>query len=312
MMHLVIATRGSQLALWQSNHIKKRLEELGHSVELKIFKTKGDKILDTPLALIGGKGLFTKELEEAMLRGEAHLAVHSLKDVPTELPNGLVLAAITKREAVNDTFLSERYASIEDLPANAVVGTTSLRRRMQLLHMRPDLQIKDLRGNVDTRIKKLKNGEYDAIILAYAGLKRLGFLDSVKYVQKIDETIMIPAMGQAALGIEAREDIAPIVKSLNDKNTFIETTIERDFVHRLQGGCQVPIGVLARVLENGDIIVRAVVGLPDGSELLKDKIIDSVANYQELGKELAESMIENGAKELLERAEKMAFSEHKQ
>ncbi len=312
MMHLVIATRGSQLALWQSNHIKERLEELGHSVDLQVFKTKGDKILDTPLALIGGKGLFTKELEEAMLRGEAHLAVHSLKDVPTELPDGLVLAAITKREVVNDAFLSERYTSIEDLPANAVVGTTSLRRRMQLLHIRPDLQVKDLRGNVDTRIKKLKNGEYDAIILAYAGLKRLGFLDSVKYVRKIDETLMIPAMGQAALGIEAREDIAMVVESLNDKNTFIETTIEREFVHVLQGGCQVPIGVLARVLENDDIIVRAVVGMPDGSELLKDKIIGSVTNYQELGKELAESMIENGAKELLKRAEKMAFSEYKQ
>ncbi len=311
-MHLVIATRGSQLALWQSNHIKERLEELGHSVDLQVFKTKGDKILDTPLALIGGKGLFTKELEEAMLRGEAHLAVHSLKDVPTELPDGLVLAAITKREVVNDAFLSERYTSIEDLPANAVVGTTSLRRRMQLLHIRPDLQVKDLRGNVDTRIKKLKNGEYDAIILAYAGLKRLGFLDSVKYVRKIDETLMIPAMGQAALGIEAREDIAMVVESLNDKNTFIETTIEREFVHVLQGGCQVPIGVLARVLENDDIIVRAVVGMPDGSELLKDKIIGSVTNYQELGKELAESMIENGAKELLKRAEKMAFSEYKQ
>ncbi len=310
-MDLVIATRGSQLALWQSNYIKASLEELGYKVELKIFKTKGDKILDTPLALIGGKGLFTKELEDAMLRGEAHLAVHSLKDVPTELPEGLVLAAITKREVVNDALLSEQYASIEDLPPNAVVGTTSLRRRMQLLHMRPDLQVKDLRGNVDTRIKKLKNGEYDAIILAYAGLKRLGFLENVKYVQKIDESVMIPAMGQAALGIEAREDIAPLLKPLNDENSQIETTIERDFVHRLQGGCQVPIGVRAEVLENRDIIVRAVVGLPDGSELLKDKIIGSVANYQELGKELADSMIENGAKELLQKAEKMAFSEHK-
>ena len=310
-MELVIATRGSQLALWQSNHIKTKLEELGHKVELKIFKTKGDKILDTPLALIGGKGLFTKELEDAMLRDEAHLAVHSLKDVPTQLPDGLVLAAITKREVVSDALLSEQYASIEDLPANAVVGTTSLRRRMQLLHMRPDLVVKDLRGNVDTRIKKLRNGEYDAIILAYAGLKRLDFLDSVKYVQKIDESVMIPAMGQAALGIEAREDIAPMLKALNDEKTQIETTIERDFVHRLQGGCQVPIGVRAQVLENEDIIVRAVIGLPDGSELLKDKIIGSVANYNELGKELADSMVENGAKELLAKAEEMAFKDYK-
>ncbi len=308
-MKLIIATRGSKLALWQSNHIKNRLEELGYEVELKVFKTKGDKILDTPLALIGGKGLFTKELEDAMLRGEAHLAVHSLKDVPTELPAGLVLGAITKREVTNDALLSEKYESLEDLPPNAIVGTTSLRRRMQLLHYRPDLQIKNLRGNVDTRINKLKNGEFDAIILAYAGLKRLGILDSVKFVSKIDESLMIPAMGQAALGIECRPDVLEIVQSLNDEQAQIETTIERDFVDRLQGGCQVPIGVRAQLLENGDIVAKAVVGLPDGSELLKDKIFGSVQNYHELGSALAESMIEQGAKELLKRAEEMAFKE---
>ncbi len=310
-MRLIIATRGSKLALWQSNHIKERLEELGHEVELQIFKTKGDKILDTPLALIGGKGLFTKELEDAMLRGDAQLAVHSLKDVPTELPEGLVLGAITKREITNDAFLSEKYASIEDLPANAVVGTTSLRRRMQLLHYRPDLVIKDLRGNVDTRINKLKNGEFDAIILAYAGLKRLGLLDSVRYVQKIDENLLIPAMGQAALGIECVPEVLDIVRQLEDEKARIETTIERDFVEALEGGCQVPIGVRAQVLDNGDIVTKAVVGLPDGSELLKDKIFGSQENYKELGRELAASMIENGAKELLKRAEEMAFCEVK-
>ncbi|MRI58517.1 MAG: hydroxymethylbilane synthase [Epsilonproteobacteria bacterium] len=310
-MRLVIATRGSKLALWQSNHIKEELEKLGHEVELKIFKTKGDKILDTPLALIGGKGLFTKELEDAMLRGEAHLAVHSLKDVPTELPEGLLLGAVTKREVVNDAFLSQNYPSIEDLPPNAVVGTTSLRRRMQLLHYRPDLSIKDLRGNVDTRIRKLKEGEFDAIILAYAGLKRLGFLDAVEHIEPIDESLMIPAMGQAALGIECVPDVLDIVKELDDEKSHIETHIEREFVDRLQGGCQVPIGVRAQVLDNGDIVAKAVIGLPDGSELLKEKIFGSVENYQELGKELAESMIEAGAKELLQRAEKMAFSEHK-
>ena len=310
-MKLTIATRGSKLALWQSNHIKNQLENIGYEVELKIFKTKGDKILDTPLALIGGKGLFTKELEDAMLRGEADLAVHSLKDVPTQLPEGLVLGAITKREVVNDALLSPSYQSIEDLPPNAVVGTTSLRRRMQLLHLRPDLKIKDLRGNVDTRIKKLKNGEFDAIILAYAGLKRLGFLDSVEFVEKIDENVMIPAMGQAALGIECRPDVLEIVRKLNDQKSWIETTIERDFVDVLQGGCQVPIGVHASVLDNGDIIAKAVVGLPDGSQLLRDKIFGSVENYKDLGKELAESMIENGAKDLLARAEELAFKEHK-
>ncbi len=310
-MKLIIATRGSKLALWQSNYIKSQLEKMGYEVELEIFKTKGDKILDTPLALIGGKGLFTKELEDAMLQGKAHLAVHSLKDVPTELPQGLLLGAITKREVVNDAFLSQKYESIEDLPPNAVVGTTSLRRRMQLLHYRPDLEIKDLRGNVDTRIAKLKSGEFDAIILAYAGLKRLGFLDEVKYVKMIDESLMVPAMGQAALGIECVPEVLEIVRQLEDEKSRIETTIERDFVEALQGGCQVPIGVRAQVLENGDIVTRAVVGLPDGSELLKDKIFGSIQNYKELGKELAESMIEQGAKELLQRAEEMAFSEHK-
>ncbi|WP_041354027.1 hydroxymethylbilane synthase [Nitratiruptor sp. SB155-2] len=311
MMKLTIATRGSKLALWQSNHIKAQLESFGYEVELKIFKTKGDKILDTPLALIGGKGLFTKELEDAMLRGEADLAVHSLKDVPTELPEGLVLGAITKREMTNDSLLSEQYETLADLPPNAVVGTTSLRRRMQLLHLRPDICIKDLRGNVDTRINKLKNGEFDAIILAYAGLKRLGILESVRYVHPIDENTMIPAMGQAALGIECRPDVVDVVKKLNDEKSAIETFIERDFIDRLQGGCQVPIGVRASLLENNDIIVKAVIGLPDGSELLKDKIFGSKENYHELGKELAESMIDNGAKELLQRAEAMAFKEHK-
>lgn len=310
-MKLIIATRGSKLALWQSNHIKDELQKLGFKAELQIFKTKGDKILDTPLALIGGKGLFTKELEDAMLRGEAHLAVHSLKDVPTELPKGLVLGAITKREVVNDAFLSQKYPTIEDLPANAVVGTTSLRRKMQLLHYRPDLIIKDLRGNVDTRINKLKNGEFDAIILAYAGLKRLGFLESVEYVVKIDENLMIPAMGQAALGIECVPEVVEIVQKLDDKKSRMETRIERDFVEALEGGCQVPIGVRAEVLDNGDIVAKAVVGLPDGSELLKDKIFGSVENYETLGKELASSMIENGAKEILKRAEELAFCEYK-
>jgi len=311
MDRLVIATRGSKLALWQSNHIKNVLEEKFPSlqVELRIFKTKGDKILDTPLALIGGKGLFTKELEDAMLRGDAHLAVHSLKDVPTVLPEGLILGAITKREDPRDAILSQKYKTIEDLPSNAVVGTTSLRRRMQLLHKRPDLKIKDLRGNVDTRIKKLKDGEFDAIVLATAGLKRLGMIDEVNFFSPIDEELIIPAMGQAALGIECVKDekILEIVKTLNDEKSLIETTIERDFVDILQGGCQVPIGVKATVLDNKDIVARAVIGLPNGKELLKDKIFGSVENYKELGKELALSMIEAGAKELLKRAQEMAF-----
>ncbi|WP_200762181.1 hydroxymethylbilane synthase [Nitrosophilus alvini] len=311
MKKLVIATRGSKLALWQSEHIKAELKN--HfpemEIELRIFKTKGDKILDTPLALIGGKGLFTKELEDAMLKGDAHMAVHSLKDVPTELPEGLVLSAITKREDVRDAMLSEKYSSVEELPGGAVVGTTSLRRRMQLLHLRPDLNIKDLRGNVDTRIRKLKNGEFDAIILAAAGLNRLGLTGEVRYFSPIDTEKMIPAMGQAALGIESVSDpdVLKIVSVLNDEKSMIETTVERTFVDRLQGGCQVPIGVRAELLENGDVIAKAVIGLPNGRELLKDKVIGTKENYKELGNILADSMIENGAKELLKRAEEIAF-----
>ena len=312
MKKLIIATRGSKLALWQSNHIKDLLEKAheGLKVELKVMKTKGDKILDTPLAKIGGKGLFTKELEDAMLNGDAHIAVHSLKDVPVEFPKGLVLSAITEREDVRDAMLSEKYNSIDELPKNAIVGTTSLRRRMQLLEARSDLVIKNLRGNVDTRIKKLKNGEYDAIILATAGIKRLGMEDSVNFFSPISTTVMIPAMGQAALGIESVDDeeIKKIVSVLHDEQAFIETTVERDFVEILQGGCQVPIGVNAQ-LKGDHIVARAVVGLPDGSEVIREKVMASKNDYKMIGKELADAMIEAGAVKLLKRAEEMALKD---
>ncbi len=310
MKKLIIATRGSKLALWQSNHIKELLEKAheGLEVELKVIKTKGDKIIDTPLAKIGGKGLFTKELEEAMLNGEAHIAVHSLKDVPVEFPEGLVLSAVTKREDVRDAMLSEKYNSIDELPKNAVVGTTSLRRRMQLLEVRSDLTVKNLRGNVDTRIKKLKDGEYDAIILATAGVKRLSLENSVNFFSPISTTVMIPAMGQAALGIESVDDeeIKKIVSVLHDEKAFIETTVERDFVEILQGGCQVPIGVNAQ-LKGEHIVARAVVGLPDGSEVIREKVMASKMDYKMIGKELADAMIEAGAVKLLKRAEEMAL-----
>ncbi len=312
MKKLVIATRGSQLALWQSEHIKELLESShkGLEVELKVMKTKGDKILDTPLAKIGGKGLFTKELEDAMLSGEAHIAVHSLKDVPTVFPDGLVLGAITKRENPKDALLSQKYEDIDSLPEGAVVGTTSLRRRMQILSYRPDLKIKNLRGNVNTRLRKLKDGEFDAIILATAGIKRLGFENEVKYFTPIKKSIMIPAMGQAALGIECVDDekILKIVKVLNDEDAFVETTIERDFVDVLQGGCQVPIGVNAK-LKGDKVKVRAVVGMPDGSKMIKEKLVASKSDYKLLGKELAETMIERGAVKLLKEAEKVALKE---
>ncbi len=312
MKKLIIATRKSKLALWQSEHIKSKLEKAFPEMEVVLneMSTKGDKILDTPLAKIGGKGLFTKELEDAMLEGRAHIAVHSLKDVPMEFPEGLVLGAITAREDVRDCLLSEKYEGIDALPEGAVVGTTSLRRRMQILALRPDLEIKNLRGNVNTRIRKLKEGEYDAIILATAGLNRLGLQSEVKFATPIEVTQMIPAMGQAALGIEAIDDpkILEIISVLNDEDAFIETTVERDFVTILEGGCQVPIGVNAK-FDGESIVARCCVGLPDGNEIIKEKKFCAKQAFKQMGKELADIMIENGAIRLLKRAEDMALNE---
>lgn len=309
MKKLVIATRGSQLALWQSNHIKAVLEEQnpGLEVELNVIVTTGDRIQDKALSKIGGKGLFLKELEEAMLQGEAQIAVHSLKDVPTVMPDGLLLAAITEREDPRDALLSEKYTNIDSLPQGAVVGTSSLRRRMQIEKLRPDLVIKDLRGNVDTRIRKLKEGEFDAIILAAAGINRLSLLDAVKHIYPISLNEMVPSMGQGALGIEAVNDpeILKIVARLEDEYSRVETTIERSFVDELEGGCQVPIGVNALVLENGDVSIRAVLGLPDGTEMLSDMKVVSKKHYETIGREMAEEFIARGAKELLARAESM-------
>jgi len=316
MKNLTIATRGSKLALWQSEHIKAVLEENnpGLSVTLKIIVTSGDKIIDKPLAKIGGKGLFLKELEEAMLRGEAQIAVHSLKDVPTVMPSGLILAAITQREDSRDAMLSEKYADIKALPQNAVVGTSSLRRRMQLEILRPDLQVKDLRGNVDTRIRKLKEGQFDAIILASAGINRLGLLDAVEYIYPISLDEMIPSMGQGALGIQCIDDVEviKIAQQLEDEYARIETTIERDFVDLLEGGCHVPIGVSATALENGDVSIRCVLGLPDGTETLSEEQTASSKAYQTLGREMAQRLVDRGAKELLARADKQANEEEAQ
>jgi len=309
MKKLIIATRGSKLALWQSEHIKARLEEAypEMEVELKIFKTTGDKILGTPLAKIGGKGLFTKELEEAMLRGDAHISVNSLKDMPFIVPEGLTISAITEREDVRDALLSEKYPTIDELPRGAKIGTTSMRRKMLLMALRPDLNIVSLRGNVDSRIEKLKAGEFDAIILASAGINRLEITDSVKYVYNIPIHEMIPSMGQGALGIESvlDDDVLQIVSVLEDEMGRVETTIERDFVGALEGSCTVPIGVNATLLDNDTIIVKAVVGTPDGKELLRDTVIGHKDKYGELGNRLAEKMIGAGAMEVLKRAEEM-------
>ena len=309
MKEIKIATRKSILALWQSEHIKARIEaqHKGVKVVLEGMKTKGDVILDTPLAKIGGKGLFTKELEDSMLKGETDIAVHSLKDVPVVFPEGLKLAAICSREDTRDAMISEKFAKFGDLPHGARVGTTSLRRKMQLLIMRPDLEIISLRGNVQTRLRKLKEGKFDAIILAMAGINRLNIKAEVANIYTFGFDEMIPAMGQGALGVEARDEkqILDEISFLNDENAVIETTIERDFVSVLEGGCQVPIGISAR-LKGDEISIDAIVGLPDGSEYIKDSLKSSKDKFQSIGKELAHKFIEKGAKELLKRAEEMA------
>jgi hydroxymethylbilane synthase len=241
-----------------------------------------------------------------MLAGGSHFAVHSLKDVPTKFPEGLVLAAVTKREDPRDCFLSFKYASINELPQGAVVGTTSLRRRMQLKTLRPDLAIKDLRGNIDTRLRKLEDGEFDAIILATAGIKRLGLIDGVKYAVPIERDVMTPSMGQAALGIESIEDdeVIELLSVLNDEDAMIETTIERDFVDTLEGGCQVPIGVNAK-LDGDRVEVLAVIGMPDGSKMMTKSITALAEDYEDIGVELANEFLADGAAELLSAACKM-------
>lgn len=311
MKKLVIATRRSQLALWQSEFIKAQLEKHYPEMEITLqeFVTKGDKILDVPLAKIGGKGLFTKELEVAMLEGEAHLAVHSLKDVPTQFEDGLQLTAVTKRYDPRDALLSNKYATIAELPEGAVVGTTSLRRRMALKLLRPDITLKDLRGNINTRIRKLNEGEYDAIILAATGVQKLGIEDEVTYFNPISTDEMIPSMGQATLGIETttNPEIVKLISVLNDNDAHIESTIERSFVDTLQGGCQVPIGVKATITDETSVRVQAIVGMPDGSESISEDISANLDNFENVGQELAQRFIDQGAKDLLERAEKVAF-----
>lgn len=308
---LVIATRKSKLALWQSEYIKAEL--LKHypnmQIELQEFSTKADKILDVPLAKIGGKGLFTKELEIALASKEADIAVHSLKDVPVIFEEGFVLAALTKRFDPRDAFLSEKYASIDELPQGAVIGTTSLRRRMELKLLRPDIKLKDLRGNINTRIAKLKAGEYDAIILAATGVQKLQIEDEVQYFSPISIEAMIPSMGQATLGIETLDnpELVELLSVLHDKDAEIESTIERDFVRVLEGGCQVPIGIKATILDEKSVDVRAIVGMPDGSELIQEKFVVNIDEYKTAGAKMAQIFIDQGAKELLARAEKIAF-----
>ncbi|SDP52359.1 hydroxymethylbilane synthase [Selenomonas ruminantium] len=300
---IVIGTRSSKLALWQAEYVKGRLEEEypGLTVELKLMTTKGDKILDAPLAKIGGKGLFTKELEMDMLDGGIDLAVHSLKDMPTELPEGLCLAAITKRFDPGDAVVSPKFKTFDALPCGAKVGTSSLRRKAQLLHARPDLNICDLRGNVNTRLAKLESENFDAIILAVAGLKRLGFGERITEVLPRD--MVLPAVGQGALAIETRADdkeMREMLAFLNDEATVHCAKAERAFLSRVEGGCQVPVGVYAVPAEKEEIQVEAVIASLDGQRLYRDKISGKVEDAEKLGVTLAEKLLAAGGKEILQ------------
>jgi hydroxymethylbilane synthase len=308
---IIIGSRGSELALWQADFVKKDLEKRNKnvSVEIKIIKTKGDKILDVALSKIGDRNLFTKELEIELLNKNIDLAVHSLKDLQTEIPKGLKLAAVTKRHNVQDVLISRKKGTtVFNLPENATVATGSLRRRCQLLHLRPDLNIVDLRGNVPSRIKKFFQSDWDAIILARAGVERLK-LD--KYISSIIKTdVMLPAVGQGALGIETKADnkiVNEIVKSIHHEATFKAVLAERALLKTLEGGCQVPIGAFAELKQNG-LHLDALVGSLDGGLTFRKKIRGSKNNPEKLGKKLANDLLKAGAKTMLDEIYKTSRS----
>src|SRR5271168_1212752 len=298
MARLRIGSRGSQLALWQAHHISALLRERGHEVELEIIKTTGDKITDVALAKVGTKGMFTKEIEEALAEERIDLAVHSLKDLPTELSSDFEIAAVTTRENPRDVFCSRKYKNIDELPQGARVGTSSLRRQAQLKAVRPDLDIHPLRGNVDTRLRKLEQGEYAAIILAAAGLKRLGKTELIKQIIPAD--IMCPAAGQGALGIEIRLGDSATrhhLEFLNDPAARAATTCERALLNSLGGGCQVPIGAFAE-MRGGKLHLDAIVADPDGSKLLRDSRDGD--DPEELGTEAGAALLARGGDKILE------------
>ena len=299
---LRIGSRGSQLALWQANHVAALLRARGHEVEIEIIHTTGDKITDVPLAQVGakgglGKGIFTKEIEEGLAAGRIDLAVHSLKDLPTELPSGFEIVAITERQDPRDAFCSCTYSKIEDLPHGARIGTSSLRRQAQLKAIRADLDIHPLRGNVDTRLRKLEQGEYAAVILAAAGLKRLKKTELIKQI--ISAEIMCPAAGQGALAIEIRAGDAAMrehLSFLNNPATRAATTCERALLNRLGGGCQVPIGAFAEK-RNGNLHLESIVANPDGSKLLRDSRDGN--DPEALGNAAGDALLRRGGEEIL-------------
>ncbi|TAK63568.1 MAG: hydroxymethylbilane synthase [Methylobacter sp.] len=297
-----IATRKSPLALWQAEHVAERLKRAfpGCRTELVKMTTQGDKILDAPLAKVGGKGLFVKELEQGMLEGLADIAVHSMKDVPVEFPDGLHLAAILTREDPTDAFVSKHYPTLHDLPVNAKIGTSSLRRQCQIKQLYPDAEILSLRGNVNTRLSKLDAGEYDAVILASAGLKRLGMAERI--TQYLDTSISLPAVGQGAIGIECRSDdleINQMLAALHDSETGLCVTAERAMNARLNGGCQVPIAGFAQ-LQGERLFMRGLVGSPDGSLIYRSERTDSLDKAEAIGKTIAEDLLAQGADKILQ------------
>ncbi len=298
---IIIGTRGSKLALWQAQHVAARLRELnpGLVVELQHIVTTGDKILDVPLAQIGGKGLFTKELETAMLAGEIDLAVHSLKDMPTELPPGLILTATTTRLDPHDAFVSRRYGSLAELPTGATVGTSSLRRKAQLLRLRPDLRIENLRGNLDTRLRILDEGQYDAIVLAAAGLRRLGWSDRITALLSPEECL--PAVGQGVLAIEARAadaEVLAAVAGLDDAGSRACVTAERTFLAVVEGGCQVPVGVYGRMTGEKLSLQARILSL-DGMRCVEGETVGDPAQAAILGDSLARRLLAAGGAEIL-------------
>ncbi len=297
-----IGTRASKLALWQANWVQSQLNKFFPDVETQIIKitTTGDKILDRPLALVGGKGLFVKEIEKALFDKEIDIAVHSMKDMPGTLPQGLTIGAIPKRENPYDIIVSRQNIKLADLPLNAKIGTSSLRRASQLKHFRNDLDISSIRGNLETRLKKLSAGEFDAIVLAAAGIKRLGMENLI--TEYLDETTMIPAVGQGALCIETRENdhvLEPVMAKLNHKETAICVTGERAFLNRLEGSCHIPVGCFAKFVDN-TIILTGIVASLDGTKIIKHNLNAKPDIVVEKGIELADTLLKNGAKEILE------------
>ncbi len=300
---VVVGSRTSNLALTQTKWVIERLKQLQLPIEYEVkeIMTKGDRILDVMLSKVGGKGLFVKELELAMLNGEIDLAVHSMKDMPAELPEGLMIASIPERADHRDAFISNHYDSLDSMPSGAIVGTSSLRRSTQVLAKRPDLKIKWIRGNIETRLRKLNEGEYDAILLAVAGLQRMGWTDEVvtEYLSVED---CLPAVGQGALAIQCRESdekMRELLLKLNDAETSRTVSAERAFLHRLEGGCQVPIAAYSEVVDKDTVRLTGLVGEPDGSVIISDTLKGQ--EPEQLGKMLADDLMRRGAKEILDR-----------